>query len=165
MLKQVKQLSDRPRPSFPETAPMMVNDISHLFFSKVRSLEPEGVMSQHSARSILRLLVRGDGIRQNEIASTLHLTPPSVSATLRRMEGEGLIFRQTCEGDGRAVRVFLTDKGREYDGAVRTLLRHLDDILMQGFNEQETQVLCDFLNRMRDNLLHELQQDTEEVQS
>ncbi len=162
MPKQTKQPLDRPKLPFPETAPMMVNDISHLFFGKVRSLEPEGVMSQHSARSILRLLVRGDGIRQNEIASVLHLTPPSVSATLRRMEGEGLITRRACEGDGRAVRVYLTDKGREYDKEVRAMLRRLDDILMQGFDESETRILCDLLNRMRNNLLCELQKETEE---
>ena len=153
-----------PRPPH-ETPPMIVNDISHLFFGKVRSLEPEGVMSQHSARCIIRLLVRGDGVRQNEIADALHLSAPSVSATLRRMEAEGLICRRGCEGDGRAVRVYLTDKGREYDEGVRTMLRRLDDILMQGFDEAETEQLSAMLCRMRKNLLNDLSQerDGEEV--
>ena len=164
MPKTQKTMLSRPKPPFPETAPMIVNDISHLFFGKVRSLEPEGVMSQHSARSILRLLIRTEGLKQNEIAETLHLSAPSVSATLRRMEAEGLIVRRACEGDGRAVRIYLTDKGREYDETVRALLHHLDGILMQGFDEQETLVLCEFLNRMRDNLLRELQNDTEETE-
>ena len=159
-----KPLLPRPKPPFPETAPMIVNDISHLFFGKVRSLEPEGVTSQHSARSILRLLIRTEGLKQSEIAETLHLSAPSISATLRRMEAEGLIVRRACEGDGRAVRIYLTEKGREYDETVRALLHHLDEILMQGFDEQETLVLCDFLNRMRDNLLRELQNDTEETE-
>jgi MarR family transcriptional regulator for hemolysin len=144
---------------------MIVNDISHLFFGKVRSLEPEGVMSQHSARCILRLLVRGDGIRQNEIAQALHLSAPSVSATLRRMESEDLICRRMYEGDSRAVRVFLTDKGREYDDEARAMLRHLDAILMEGFDESETEQLSSMLCRMRENLLKNLSQerDTGEV--
>ncbi|MBR5798172.1 MAG: MarR family transcriptional regulator [Clostridia bacterium] len=144
-----------PRPPH-ETPPMIVNDISHLFFGKVRSFEPEGIMSQHSARCILRLLVRGDGIRQNEIAQALHLSAPSVSATLRRMEAEGLIGRSACEGDGRAVRVCLTDKGREYDEGVRSMLRRLDGILMDGFSETETEQLTALLCRMRENLLKNL---------
>ncbi|MBR2621996.1 MAG: MarR family transcriptional regulator [Clostridia bacterium] len=147
-----------PRPPH-ETPPMIVNDISHLFFGKVRSLEPEGVMSQHSARCIIRLLVRGDGVRQNEIADALHLSAPSVSATLRRMEAEGLICRHACEGDGRAVRVCLTDKGREYDEGVRLMLRRLDEILMEGFDEAETEQLTVMLCRMRDNMLRNLSQE------
>lgn len=158
-----KPLLPRPKPPFPETAPMMVNDISHLFFGKVRSLEPEGVMSQHSARSILRLLIRTEGIKQSDIAKALHLSAPSVSATLRRMESEGLIARRACEGDGRAVRIYLTDKGREYDEAARAMLRRLDDILMQGFDEEETRTLCELLERMRNNLLCELQSVGEEI--
>ena len=153
-------LSRRPPRPEHETAPMMVNDISHLFFGKVRSLEPEGVMSQHSARCILRLLVREDALKQGEIASRLHLSAPSVSTTLRRMESEGLICRRACEGDGRAVRIYLTEKGREYDRGVRAMLRGLDDALMQGFTEQETAQLCAYLTRMRDNLLNNLSQGT-----
>ena len=144
-----------PRPPH-ETPPMIVNDISHLFFGKVRSLEPEGVMSQHSARCIIRLLVRGDGVRQNEIADALHLSAPSVSATLRRMEAGELICRRVCEGDGRAVRVYLTDKGREYDEGVRAMLRRLDGILMDGFSETETEQLTALLCRMKENLLKNL---------
>lgn len=149
-----------PRPPH-ETPPMIVNDISHLFFGKVRSLEPEGVMSQHSARCILRLLVRQEGMRQGDIATELHLSAPSVSATLRRMEGEGLVCRRACEGDSRAVQVYLTDKGREYDEGARAMLRRLDDILMQGFDEAETAQLSLMLCRMRENLLHNLSQESD----
>ena len=147
-----------PRPPH-ETPPMIVNDISHLFFGKVRALEPEGAMSQHSARCILRLLVRGDGVRQSDIAAELHLSAPSISATLRRMEAEGLVCRRACEGDSRAVRVYLTDKGREYDEGARAMLRRLDDILMQGFDRAETEQLTAMLCRMRENLLKDLSQD------
>ena len=142
-----------PRPAN-ETPPMIVNDISHLFFGKVRTLEPEGIMSQHSARCMLRLLVRGDGLRQGDMASELHLSAPSVSATLRRMEGEGLVSRRACEGDSRAVRVYLTDKGKEYDEQARAMLRGLDAILMQGFDADETEQLTALLCRMRENLLN-----------
>lgn len=149
-----------PRPPH-ETPPMIVNDISHLFFGKVRSLEPEGVMSQHSARCILRLLVRQEGMRQGDIANELHLSAPSISATLRRMEGEGLVCRRACEGDSRAVRVYLTDKGREYDEGARAMLRRLDAILMQGFDESEAELLAAMLCRMRENLLNDLSQESD----
>ena len=95
-------------------------------------------------------------MRQSDIATELHLSAPSVSATLRRMEGEGLVCRRACEGDSRAVRVYLTDKGREYDNEVRAMLRRLDEGLMQGFDEKETELLTAMLCRMRENLLKDL---------
>jgi MarR family transcriptional regulator for hemolysin len=76
------------------------------------------------------------------------------------MEAEGLVARRACEGDSRAVRVYLTDKGREYDGEARAMLRRLDGILMQGFDEKETEQLTAMLCRMRENLLNNLSQES-----
>lgn len=147
-------LLDRPPQPVHQTVPMMINDISHLFFGRVRALEPEGVMSLHSARVILRILVARDGMRQSELAAASHLSAPSVSATLRRMESEGLIVRRDDEADGRAVSVCLTDKGRAQDRAARELLRRVDEQLMQGFSAQEKEQLASLLERMKNNLVN-----------
>ncbi len=157
--KAALTFAERPPRPLHETVPMMVNDISHLFFSKVRAMEPEGVMSQHSARVILRILNRCDGMRQSELAREAHLSAPTVSATLRRMENEGLIFRREDEQDGRAIGVYLTDKGRAHDAAVRHMLRQLDDVLMQGFTADEIGQLTAMLHRMRENILQNLKKD------
>ena len=150
-----QDLLDRPPTPVHETVPMMINDISHLFFARVRALEPEGVMSQHSARVILRILIGRDGIRQSELAAAAHLSAPSVSATLRRMESEGLIVRRGDKTDGRAVSVCLTDKGRAQDRAARELLHQVDERLMQGFSAQEKEQMASLLERMRHNLVQE----------
>ena len=148
-------LKDRSRPAH-ETPPMMVNDISHLFFAKVRALEPEGALSQRSARVILRLLIDEDGRRQNELAREAHLSAPTVSATLRRMESEGLIERRDCTSDARAVRVYLTAQGRRQHEEMISMLRSLDAVTMQGFDEAETAQLHALLGRMRENLIKSL---------
>ena len=150
-----------PRPPH-KTPPMMVNDISHLFFAMVRSTEPEGVLSQHSARVVLRLLAHRDGMRQSELAQKAHLSAPTISATLRRMEEEGLITRRACEKDGRAVGVYLTETGRARHESMIAMLRTLDSVLMQGFDEAETRALADMLERMRENILQSMSGVTEE---
>ena len=150
-----RALLDRPPRPEHETAPMMVNDISHLFFGRVRAMEPEGVMSQHSARVILRILARQDGAKQRELAAAAHMSAPTVSTTLRRMESEGLIVRKTDAADGRAVGVYLTEKGRGVDRAAREMLHRMDEVLMQGFSPEETECLCAMLTRMRDNILQD----------
>lgn len=140
-----------PRPVH-ETVPMMINDISHLFFGRVRALEPTGVMSQHSARVLLRILAAQDGIKQSELAATAHLSAPSVSATLRRMESEGLIERRGDARDGRAIGVYLTERGRSQDRAARSLLHRVDAQMMQGISEQQKAQLSALLERIRCNL-------------
>ena len=148
-------LKNRPRPAH-ETPPMLVNDISHLFFAKVRSLEPEGALTQRSARVILRLLIDRDGRKQNDLAREAHLSAPTVSATLRRMESEGLIARRDCAIDGRAIRVYLTAQGRRQHEAMVAMLQSLDAVTMQGFDEEETALLHALLGRMRENLIESL---------
>ena len=148
-------LRNRPRPTH-ETPPMMVNDISRLFFAKVRSLEPEGALSQHSARAILRLLAVEDGRMQATLAHCAHLSAPTVSATIRRMESEGLVERRDCLIDGRASRVYLTPKGKEQHESMLAMLQSLDAVTMQGFTAEETALLSTLLGRMRDNLVTDL---------
>ena len=157
-------LRNRPHPIH-ETPPMIVNDISHLFFAKVRALEPEGVLSQHSARVILRLLIDEDGRKQTDLAHRAHLSAPTVSATLRRMEIEGLVERRACMSDGRASRVYLTAKGREQHASMLAMLRSLDEVTMQGFDDEEAARLGALLVRMRDNLVANLlREETEETE-
>ena len=152
----VRALQSRPPRPAHETPPMMVNDISHLFFAMVRSKEPEGVLSQHSARVVLRLLIRCDGMKQRELAQQAHLSAPTISATLRRMQEEGLIVRRGCEQDGRAIGVYLTELGRARHESMIAMLRSLDEVLMQGFDEQETRQLSELLARMRGNIVQSM---------
>ena len=153
--KPCDPLDRLPRP-LRETPPMIVNDISHLFFGKVRSEEPEGLMSQHGVRLLLSCLARQDGQRQSDLARATHLSPPTVSINLGRMEGEGLIRREAGTQDQRVVRVYLTDHGRQCDEEAHAFLRSLDDVLMQNFTPEETRQLTVYLNRMRDNLLRSM---------
>ena len=85
------------------------------------------------------------------------MSAPTVSTTLRRMESEGLIVRKTDAADGRAVGVYLTEKGRGVDRAARDMLHRMDEVLMQGFSPEETARLCAMLARMRDNILQDSQ--------
>ena len=133
--------------------PMLVNEIARLFNARMRMYDLEGVMSQDSARLIMRALIRGDGCSQLELVRKTHLKAPTVSVTLRRLEEEGMVVRRTDEMDMRVMRVYLSEKGRAHNRAVWERLCNLDAELMRGFSEEETAALLQFLERMRDNIL------------
>ena len=137
------------------TPPMLVNEIARLFHARMKSAELDGVMSQDSARLIMRELAREDGVSQLRLTQLTHLKPPTVSVTLRRMEEEGLVLRECDPNDKRAVRVLLTEQGKSHNRRVFARLRELDAILMEGFDEAETEALKALLLRMRENILPE----------
>ena len=135
------------------TPPMLVNQISRLFQNRMRSYDLDGVMSQESARQIMRELSREDGCSQLDLVHRTHLKAPTVSVTLRRLEEEKLVRRENDPLDLRVSRVFLSEKGRQHNQRVLGRIKNLDCALMQGFSKEETEQLLHFLERMRDNIL------------
>ena len=135
------------------TPPMLVNEIARLFHARMRKHELHGVMSQDSARQIIRALSREDGCSQLDLVRRTHLKAPTVSITLRRMEEEGLVRREQDPEDLRIMRIRLTESGNEHIRTVHERLHEVDEVLMQGFTPDEVAQLLGLLERMRDNIL------------
>ena len=73
----------------------------------------------HGSRRILFTLAHDDGLTQLQLVKLTHLTAPSVSAALVKLENDDLVKRVTDTKDLRQIRVYLTEKGREYNNFVR----------------------------------------------
>lgn len=136
-----------------EVTPLMViNEISRLFERTVRSRDnPSSLLSQHSARLILIVLAHNDGLTQLEIAQMTHLKPPTVSVTLGKMEALGYVRREADEKDLRAVKVFITDKGRLEHDEKLSQIKEIDKLAIEGLSEEELAGLMRLLFRIRDN--------------
>ena len=135
------------------TPPMLVSEIARLFHTRMRAYDLDGVMSQDSARLIMRTLAHEKECNQLELVRHTHLKPPTVSVTIRRMESEGLVERRQDAMDLRVTRVRLSPKGMAHHEQILNRLRETDEAMMQGFTEEETAQLLHFLERMRDNIL------------
>lgn len=130
------------------------NEISRLFRAKMREWDgQEGAMAQPGAHLVRSTLAIQDGIRQQELVRYTHLRAPSVSSILRGMEEEGQVERKSDPEDQRAVRVYLTEKGRERDRAHIERIRRLADVALAGLSPEEIGTLMTLLPRIRDNLL------------
>lgn len=146
-----------PRPH--ETAPMMINDISHLFHGKMRSVQTEGILSQHGARMILSALAHNEGLRQIDLVALTHMKAPTISVIIKKMAAEGLVTHQVQACDLRANRLYLTEKGHDVHKTTHELLHETDRVMMQGFSDEEIEQLKGLLCRVRDNLLTDLKQN------
>ncbi len=108
---------------------------------------------------ILKYLSENNDATQKEIAEFLHISPPSVATSLKRMEESGLVVRLENKKDARRNTVKLTKKGKElYEFAENTFMR-IDDIAYKGFTEEEMETMVLFIERMNKNLTDFVKED------
>ncbi len=144
-------MSEEPRKHRNPTPMMRINHLSKLFRDKLRR-ESEEAGIPGGYRSILSELAHSDHTTQFELAKRTHLTPPTVSVTLQKMEHDGHITRTPDAYDLRQMQVALTDKGREAEHGNHMRANALEQIILDGFSDEERQTLDALLCRMEDNL-------------
>jgi len=95
--------------------------------------------------SLLFIVDRHDGIRQNELANELFTDPNTVTAMLARLEKRGLVQREVCAKDGRARRVRLTPAGRRLTGRLsddwEPMRRRLREVFSGDAGQEALRVL------------------------
>lgn len=138
-----------------ENPVMILNSIARLFDAKARA---SGVFSEalpHSSRRLLRILARRDGVSQIELVDMTHLSKPTVSLALKRMEETGLVKRECDDKDARISKVYLTEKGKAIDEQNFNTLQEIDRFVMRGLSKDEIKQVTEILLKMRENLLSE----------
>ena len=132
-------------------SPRLIVEISRLLRARMQH-EDRGVMAQSTARLVMSHLAVNESLGQLDIVNLTHLKPPTVSTLLHRMESEGYITRVTDERDRRAIRVTLSEKGREFDREQLHRLSTNDHQAVRGLSADEQSTLESLLLRVRDNL-------------
>ena len=102
--------------------------------------------------TVLKLLVERDGRTMGDLAEALRVRPPTASKTVARMTTQGLVERRAVEGDGRLVRVHLTDPGRERAGSIDGVWDGLEQELVEGLDGKDKKRLRKLLRRIERNL-------------
>lgn len=136
---------------------LLCNEVSKMFAAIMRENTVKECPMQGSYRDILFHLAREDGRTQLELANLVHITPPSVSVALQKLEDEGYIKRIADESDKRKTRVYLTEKGKGIDEKARNVIRHLEKEASRDFTDEELNTLCVLLFRLRENIANDKQ--------
>jgi len=93
-----------------------------------------------------------DGRTQADLAESLGVEPPTVTKMLQRMEHGDLVDRRPDATDRRAIRVFLTPKGRRLKGKVDKLWSELETRTLGGLSDRQQSSLRSLLNTLEGNL-------------
>lgn len=115
-----------------------------------KNLDGTGVhRAQHR---LLMTLSDGTFRSQVELAKHLEVTPATIAVSLKKLEQESLIRKTAKKEDNRANFVELTEKGKRMVENSRDFFDSVDQAMYQGFTQEELVLLCNYLDRIYDNM-------------
>jgi len=118
-----------------------------VYFS--RSMQKFGLGSGHFF--FVRVLMSRDGISQNELSEILGVDKGTTAKAMKKLTEAGYIERETDPSDGRSYRLFLTESGKKIGKDLRKLGKNLEELLTEGFSNEEKRQLLSLLQRAAEN--------------
>ncbi len=100
----------------------------------------------------LNIISHKEGISQRELAECLHVKPPTVAVTVKRLEKADVIYRRPDPNDMRISRIYLTEKGIRISAQIEVVIQENEKVLTAGFSEEELELARHFFTRMIQNL-------------
>lgn len=95
-----------------------------------RKLAPYGLKAQHFF--ILVYLWEKDGVKSRDLQEVLSLESASLTGHIDRMEKAGFIKREFDPDDRRAIKIFLTEKGKSMQTVLTPIGNELKTNLRKG---------------------------------
>ena len=111
----------------------MVERLHRLLLDVIKDeFERLGLLDINSVQALLLFNIGDNEVTAGELKSRGYYQGSNVSYNLKKLVEAGYMHHHRCEIDRRAVRVRLTDKGREIRGIVEELFqRHADGMISQ----------------------------------
>lgn len=99
----------------------------------------------------LMALFREEGISQKRLAEISRLDKTTITRSIRPLVEKGYVIRERDPEDRRGYRILLTDEGRSLRPGLIRIQSELEVHLLEGFSDEEVDVLKDMLRRINDN--------------
>jgi DNA-binding MarR family transcriptional regulator len=91
--------------------------------------------------SILLPLFEEDGLRMGQLADRARLSKQTMTTMVRLLERAGLVVRERDGQDGRAFRIHLTDRAREFQPVAAEVVAELEALVGQALTQRESTAL------------------------
>ena len=102
---------------------------------------------------VLISLWNEDNQTQIDLSKKLNLTPPTINKMIKSLNNNGFISTRRSKTDGRKVRVFLSDKGKEVRARVEEEWQKLEDNFFSPLNETEKLILRQVFGKLKEELI------------
>ena len=99
-------------------------------------------------RPLLHLHLRGDGIRQKDLAASVGIEGPSLVRLIDTLVSKGLLQRSEDSTDRRAKLLCLTPAGRLIVSRIRETVARLEGELLSPLSDSEIELFGQFFVRL-----------------
>ena len=93
-------------------------------------------------------LLLKDGICQDELALNFSCDKATASRAIQYLERHGYVERKQSKDDGRVKKVFVTEKAREFQPVLFSILEEWTETLFQGFSAEDKELALRLLHRI-----------------
>jgi MarR family transcriptional regulator for hemolysin len=133
------------------SAGYMSNWAARLFAKAIDvRLKPLGLSAAYMP--IFFALVRGEELSQRALAAAAAVEQPTIAATLKRMERDGLLTRRPDPADGRATLYRLSERGMAMSAKVREAGREVNAAALSSVSDTEGAAMLASLAKVVANL-------------
>lgn len=119
-------------------------------------IAPHGVVPGQFAQ--LLALYDRDGQTPSELSRAVRIEQGTMTKTLRRMERDGLIERRPDPRDGRAVRIHLTRRARQFERPLKAAGASVNELVTRAVGERRRaefmRTLAELIARTEEVLAH-----------
>lgn len=124
-----------------------VNHLARLFAKALaQRIAPFGVVPGQFAA--LLALYEQDGISQQELSELVRIEQPTMAATLKRMERDGLVSRDADPADRRRQIIVLTPHARRLEPELVAAAREINATAVRGLDDAEAAQLLALIRRV-----------------
>jgi DNA-binding MarR family transcriptional regulator len=101
---------------------------------------------------VIEALATRETMSMSELAEILRVRPPTASKTIARLSTLGLVERRAAEGDGRVVRVALSEEGREKAAEIDALALDIESEVVAHLDGKDRKRLRKLIRRVEKGL-------------
>lgn len=94
-------------------------------------------------------------IKQKDIEDFFHISNPTVTGILNRLEQKGYIERIACDDDKRVKYIVQTEKAERHHKKIYEHIQITEKIMVSSLNKEEQEQLFHLLDQVYQNLLKE----------
>jgi DNA-binding MarR family transcriptional regulator len=87
-------------------------------------------------------------LKVSEISSILHVTAPTVTQIINKLEKDDLVIRNIDPADRRAVKISLTENGMEITDQARKIFSESFTGLVEFLGEEDSEKLAELLTKV-----------------
>lgn len=125
-----------------------------------RFVEDSALPADPDALPVLIEIAMNGARRPSELADKLHVSAPTATRLVQRLEAAGLVVRSRDASDGRAFLVDLSPEGSELISSVLAQGERLMSRVLETWDPSERQSLAPTLARLTDDFLRHVDSAT-----